>query len=107
MCASETMRTRQPSESRICLTALPPEALLSRTRMPTCRTTGVGLVLTIPSMPQESRGGGFEIKRLRRIRQGRNDATHNAERESLPHYVVAAREPALQTGAVPKNSINA
>jgi len=76
--------------------------------MPTCRTTGVGLVLTIPSMPQESRGGGFEIKRLRRIRQGRNDATRNADGSYLPHYVVAAaREPALQTGAVPKNSINA
>src|SRR5258708_31829660 len=98
------MRPRQPSESRICLTALPPEALPSRTRMPTCRTTGVGLVLTIPSMPQESRGAGVEIKRLRRIRQGRNDAPHNAERELLPHYVVAPREPALQTVAVAINS---
>src|SRR5258708_33673147 len=50
--ASATMRTRHPSESRICLTALPPGALSSRTRMPTCGVVevGLGLVLTILSI---------------------------------------------------------
>jgi hypothetical protein len=45
--ASDTTRTRQPSESRICFTALAPWASLSRTRRPTCRGSRVGLVLTI------------------------------------------------------------
>src|SRR5229473_6250266 len=47
---SGTTRTRQPSESRICLTALAPGASLSRTSSPTWRgSTSVGLVLTIPN----------------------------------------------------------
>src|SRR5215472_6217551 len=41
---SGTSRTRQPSESRTCLTAPPPCGSLSRTRIPTCRGATVGLV---------------------------------------------------------------
>src|SRR5216683_1434448 len=66
--ASWTVRTRHPSESRICLTALPPGALLSRTRMPTCGAMGVGLVLTVFSIRQDG-SEKRRIKGLRRIGQ--------------------------------------
>src|ERR1700694_1439085 len=57
---SATMRTRHPSESRICLTALPPGAWSSRTRMPTCRGVGVELVLTMHKYNARPTAGGVE-----------------------------------------------
>src|SRR5689334_10044789 len=89
---SETTRTRHPSESRICLTALEPWALSSRTRMPTCCGVGVGvgLVLTILRVYAQcadkgressgcdvwSKGGFARLKRRREAATGRLQARY-------------------------------
>src|SRR6267378_3697303 len=101
---SGTRRTRQPSESRICLTALAPGASLSRTRRPTWRGPTVGLVLTILII--ESRPPFWlAIKGLRRIGQlacgkGRWLASSPV---LLSNGEACAAEIALNPGTVPEN----
>src|SRR6266571_8923607 len=51
-------------------------------------------------------GDRCQIKCLRRIRQGSDGPFNNVGEDLLSYYVVTARERALQTGAVPKHSID-
>src|ERR1700720_3324280 len=103
---SGTMRTRHPSESRICLTALPPGAFSSRTRIPTCVRAGVGLVLIKLSIRQDG-SDRRRIKRLRRIRQGWSKPySYPRASRLLTYYIVAAGKNSLQTCGAQKNSVD-
>src|SRR5882672_3032631 len=103
---SGTTRTRQPSESRICLTALAPGASLSRTRRPTWRGSIEGLVLTIPNYSVKSVVlARNQMAATYRV-TGRPDGRHRwfpRAPELLANGEICAAEIALRAGAIPEN----